>query len=94
MLESNFQAKVIKEIKERMPAAIINKGDSSQGYPDWIVCYKDKWAALEFKKSENSKRQPNQDFYINIINDWTMAAFICPENKMEVLNEFYAFFGV
>jgi len=94
MVESVFQAKVIKEIKQRMPGAIVNKGDSSQGYPDYIICYKDKWAALEFKKEENAKHQPNQDLYIDIINDWTMAAFIYPENKKEVLHEFYAFFGV
>lgn len=89
MLESEFQAKLIKEIKTRFPGCVVMKSDSSyiQGIPDLLILYKDKWATLECKKSANSKRQPNQEYYVGMMNDMSFSRFICPENKEEVLND-------
>lgn len=71
------------------PGCIVMKNDSSyiQGIPDLTILYNNKWAVLECKKSENAKRQPNQQHYISKMNKMSFAAFICPENEEEVLNE-------
>ena len=88
MLENKFQSKLIKEIKDRFPGCIVMKNDSSyiQGIPDLIVLFRNKWAALEVKKSNTASHRPNQDYYVDKMNDMSYAAFIYPENKEEVLN--------
>lgn len=60
MLESQFQAKLIKELKKRFPGCIVMKSDSGylQGIPDLLILYNDKWASLECKQSAGAKRQP------------------------------------
>ena len=87
--ESEFQAKLIKEIKERFPGSIVLKNDANyiQGIPDLTVLYKDRWAALECKAGEGSSKRPNQPYYISRMNEMSFASFISPENKEEVLNE-------
>ena len=57
MLENKFQSKLIKEIKNRFPGCIVLKNDSGyiQGIPDLIILFKNKWAALEVKKSKSRK---------------------------------------
>lgn len=89
MLESKFQSNLIKEIKATFPGCVVLKNDSSylQGIPDLSIFYKDKWAALEVKKSANASHQPNQDYYVNKMNEMSYSKFIYPENKEEVLNE-------
>lgn len=89
MLERNFQASLIKEIKERFPGCMVLKNDPNyiQGVPDLTVLYKKKWALLECKKSEKEEHQPNQDYYVSEMNKQSFARFIFPENKEEVLNE-------
>lgn len=89
MLESKFQAKLIKELKETFPGCIVTKNDSSyiQGIPDLTILHRDKWASLEGKKSANAKRQPNQEYYVEKMDEMSFARFICPENKDEVLDE-------
>lgn len=64
-----------------------------QGIPDLIVLYKNKWAALECKKSSNAKHQPNQDYYISKMENMSFARFISPENRKEVLDELARSFG-
>lgn len=89
MLESKFQSNLIKEIKERFPGCIVLKNDSSylQGVPDLSVFYKDKWCTLEVKKNAKASHQPNQDYYVNKMNEMSFSSFICPENKNEVLSK-------
>ena len=89
MLENKFQANLIKEIKEMFPGCIVMKNDSSyiQGIPDLLVLYNNKWASLECKKSSNSRKQPNQEYYVGKMNEMSFARFICPENKEEVLHD-------
>lgn len=88
MLESKFQSKVIKELKDRLPGCMVLKNDPTyiQGVPDLLVLYKDKWAALEVKRNASAKHQPNQDYYVNKMNEMSHSAFIFPENKDEVIN--------
>ena len=94
MLENKFQANLIKEIKGRLPGCIVMKNDSSyiQGIPDLLVLHKNKWASLEVKKSAKAKRQPNQEYYVDKMNDMSFSRFIYPSNKEEVLNELFETF--
>lgn len=87
MLESRFQAKLIKELKKLFPGCIVIKTDSGylQGIPDLLILYKDKWASLECKQSAGAKKQPNQDHYVDKMNEMSFSRFIYPENKEEVL---------
>ena len=86
-LESGFQDKLVKELKKMFPGCITFKMDQIQGIPDILVLYKNKWATLECKKSASAKRQPNQEYYVGLMNDMSFSRFIYPENKEEVLNE-------
>ena len=88
-LERDFQANLIKELKDRFDGCIVTKLDSSnvQGIPDILVLYKDKWATLECKKSAGAKKQPNQQYYVQRMNTMSFSRFIYPENKEEVLND-------
>lgn len=94
MLENKFQSNLIKEIKERFPGCIVMKNDSSyiQGIPDLLVLHKNKWASLEVKKNAKAKRQPNQEYYVDKMNDMSFSRFIYPSNKEEVLNELFETF--
>lgn len=88
-LERDFQANLIKELKERFDGCIVMKNDSSyiQGIPDLLVLYNDKWASLECKKSKSASKRPNQQYYVDKMNTMSFSRFICPENKREVLDE-------
>ena len=88
-LERDFQAKLIKELKQIFTGCIVMKNDSSyiQGIPDLIILYRDKWAALEVKKSEDAPHRPNQEYYVELMDEMSYASFIYPENKEEVLYE-------
>lgn len=89
MLEREFQSILIREIKTRFPGCIVLKNDPNyrQGMSDLLILYKDRWAALECKKSKNARHQPNQDFYVNRLNEMSFARFIYPENKEDVMDE-------
>lgn len=88
-LENKFQSELIKEIKEKFPGCIVMKNDAAyiQGIPDLLVLHKDKWATLECKKSSNAKKQPNQQYYVDKMNEMSFSRFVSPENKEAVLNE-------
>ena len=89
MVESEFQKSLINDLKQRFPGCIVMKNDANyiQGIPDLLVLYKDHWAALECKKSSTAKKRPNQDHYVNKMNEMSFSRFVYPENKEEVLDE-------
>ncbi len=87
MKESEFQARLIKEIEARLPGCIISKNDHIQGIPDLLILYDDRWASLEVKKSESASHRPNQDHYVDRMNAMSFSRFIFPENKEEVLDD-------
>jgi hypothetical protein len=95
VLETQFQGKLIKELKERFPGAIVMKTNPGyiQGIPDLMIVYGKNWAALECKRSAKEHHQPNQDYYISKMNAMSYARFVYPENKEEVLNEIQRSFG-
>ena len=89
MRESGFQAKLIRELKDRFPGCVVLKNDANyiQGIPDLTVFYKNRWAMLECKRSESESHQPNQDYYVGRMDEMSFARFVYPENKEEVLHE-------
>ena len=89
MLESKFQADLKKELKQKFNGCIVTKLDSGdiQGIPDLLILYKNKWATLECKKNEKASKRPNQQYYVDKMNEMSFSRFICPENKEEVLND-------
>lgn len=86
-LESGFQDRLISELKTLFPGCMVFKMDQIQGIPDLLILYGKKWASLENKKSLKAKRQPNQEYYVELMNKMSFSRFICPENKEEVLSE-------
>lgn len=88
-LEREFQAGLIKELKNMFPGCIVTKLDPDyiQGIPDLLILYKNKWATLECKKSSTAHRRPNQEYYVGLMNQMSFSRFISPENKKEVLHE-------
>ena len=95
MLESKFQSELIKELKQTFPGCVVLKNDANylQGFPDLLLLYNDRWAALECKQKANSSHQPNQDYYIEKLGSMSYARFIHPGNRKEVLDELQQTFG-
>ena len=89
MRESKFQANLKKKLKSMFPGCIVTKMDPTdiQGMPDLLILYKNKWATLELKRSRNATHQPNQDYYVDKMNEMSFSRFIFPENEEEVLHE-------
>lgn len=89
MRENKFQAKLIKDIKERLPDCIVLKNDPTylQGIPDLTVFNNDKWATLEVKKSANASHQPNQDYYVEMMDHMSFSRFVYPENRDTVFSD-------
>ena len=94
-LESKFQKEFIDEAKSRYPGCVALKNDSSyiQGFPDWTLLYKDKWAVLEMKKERGARKQPNQEYYVDKLNSMSFSRFVFPENKEEVFDDVDKFFN-
>lgn len=89
MLESQYQTKVMKRIRDMFPGCVIQKLDANyqQGMLDWLILFEDRWATLEIKQSKKSKEQPNQPWWVETLNGMSFAAFIYPENEEEVLHD-------
>ena len=95
MLEKDFQSKLINTLNDRFKGCIVLKNDSGykQGIPDLLILYKNKWAALECKRTGSSSIRPNQDYYVTKMDGMSFARFIFPDNEEDVLNELEQAFG-
>lgn len=87
MNENQFQAQVIRELRELLPGCIVLKNDANymQGIPDLIILFEDRWAMLEVKKALKARSQPNQGYYLRLLDNMSFASLISPENKEGVL---------
>jgi hypothetical protein len=96
MVESIYQRSLIKTLERMFDDCLVLKNDSSyrQGVPDLIVLYGPYWAMLEVKASRSSRFRPNQEYYIEMLNEMSFAASIYPENEDEVLDALQQAFGV
>jgi hypothetical protein len=94
--ETKFERELIKDLKDLFPGCMIFKLDSAmyQGIPDRLILYRNTWAALECKESAGAKKQPNQPWYVEVMNNMSFAAFIYPENREEIINALCDTFGV
>lgn len=94
MLESKFQAGLIKELKFIFPGCVVLKNDANylQGFPDLLILFENKWAALEVKGDRNARTQPNQLYWVDQLDDMSYAAVIFPENKKEVIDDLFRLF--
>lgn len=90
-LERDFQKHVIDILKSN--GCMVMKLDSGyiQGIPDLLVLSGNKWATLECKKDLYSSHQPNQDYYVDLMNNMSFSRFICPENEAEVFTDLFFF---
>lgn len=84
--ESKYQVHVISRLRDEFPGCFIMKNDSTyqQGVPDLTVFFGPRWAVLEIKAHEHSRRGPNQEWHVAHLNEMGFAAFIYPENEEEV----------
>lgn len=88
-LERDFQRELIADLKRMFKGCIILKNDPTyiQGIPDLIILYGTRWASLEVKKSRTASHRPNQEYYVELMDEMSFSRFIYPENKEEVLYE-------
>lgn len=86
--EAKFQGEFITHLQELYPEAIILKNDPNyrQGIPDVLMLLHDTWAAFELKTHRDAHLQPNQEYYVRLMDDMSFAAFVYPENKDDVLD--------
>lgn len=94
MKESAYQNSLIRRLEKEFPNCLVIKNDASyiQGIPDLLVLYGNKWAMLEVKRSYSDSVQPNQLYYVELLNSMSYASFIYPENEERVFDELqYAF---
>lgn len=88
--KDGFQFEIITDLERMFPGSMVLKNDPNwiQGIPDLIILWRGKWATLEVKrnKRERNNPEPNQEYYVDYMNDMSFSAFIYPENKKEVLD--------
>lgn len=94
MRESDFQSDLRRKIENEIPGSVVQKGNPNwiQGFPDLIILYKNHYACLECKASANEPFRPNQEYYIEQINNDAFCAVVYPENMKEVLDELKRYF--
>lgn len=93
-LESDFSEVFTDALEEAFPDSMVIKGNSAyrQGVPDWLLLDGPNWAALELKRDETAKKQPNQPYYVEKMNGMSYAAFVTPSNYREVIDEIQSTF--
>lgn len=93
--EGKFKTDLRKDLEADFEGILILPGQSNviQGIPDWLLIFNDRWAMLEAKASATAIKQPNQEYYVDMFNAMSFAAFIFPENKEHVLHELRIFFA-
>lgn len=95
MLESAYQALLVKRLEALFNGCVIMKNDPNyrQGFPDLLILFNDAWACLEVKAAENAPQRPNQEHWVDRLRSMSFSAFIYPENEHEVLKALKEFFG-
>jgi hypothetical protein len=85
--EAAFQSQLIRELKDLFPGCVVLKNDPQyqQGILDLTLLWGPFWAMLEAKAARNSRRRPNQDYFVEMLDEMSFAAYIYPDNKEEVL---------
>ena len=89
MREAQYQAQLIKRIKHMLPGCMVLKNDSGylQGVPDLLILHGERWGMLEVKTMADAKRQPNQDYYVNRLDNMSWCSYIYPAIESMVLDD-------
>lgn len=91
MLEGAYKTRLTKRIGNIFGSrCVVVRLDANlrQGVPDMLLLFEGGfWAALEGKTSAKAAVQPNQHFYVDLMDKLSFAAFIYPENEEAVLHE-------
>ena len=88
MRENVYQRRLIRKVDAMFDGqALIVKNDAGyqQGILDLTVFYGPRWGMLEVKASALAPHRPNQDYWVQRMDEMGFAAFIYPENETEVL---------
>lgn len=87
-----------KRLKDRLVSTFprcmifdLNPNDN-QGIPDLLILFRDRWASLEAKGYFNSPHRPNQDYYVDLMNNMSFSSFIFPENEEQVIEQLHNHF--
>jgi len=85
--EAAFQSRLIRKLKRIFPGCVVLKNDpqQTQGILDLTILWGPFWGMLEVKAERDSRRRPNQDYYVEVLDDMSFAAYIFPDNEEEVL---------
>lgn len=91
MLEGAYKTGLTKRLGLRFGSrCLVVRLDANlmQGIPDMLLLFEGGfWAALEGKTSAKARMQPNQPYYVDLMDKLCFAAFIYPGNEEAVLNE-------
>lgn len=93
MLEGAYKTALTKRLYKRWEhksQLVVVRLDAMlmQGIPDMLLLFDGGFfAALEGKTSATAKIQPNQPYYVDVLDRLCFSAFIYPENEEAVLNE-------
>lgn len=89
ILESEFERRLVKKLEQMYPGAYVIKNNPNyiQGFPDRLFLFNDFWAAFDAKRSPDAHVRPNQRYYINKLNEMSLAMFVYPENEEEFIYE-------
>lgn len=95
MNERTYHRQLVERIEELFPNCVVLRNDPirTPGIPDILILYGNTWAMLEIKAADDSSRQPNQDYYVELFDNMSFASFINPDNEEEVLNALQSTFG-
>jgi hypothetical protein len=88
VLERDYQKSLKAKLERLFPGCFILKNDPGylQGIPDFLILYGNRWAMLEVKAKANAAIQPNQAYYVDLLDRMSFASFIDPSNEEEVLD--------
>lgn len=94
-LENKYKSELRERIADRFPGCMILKNDEQlmQGIPDMTILYGPYWAVLEVKRDENAPFEPNQEHYLEYLNNMGFASVIFPAIEEEVLDAVQRAFG-
>lgn len=86
--EGPYKTRLKKRIEREFPGCVVVKCDAAdtQGLPDLLILFENRWAALEVKISSRAEVQPNQAYWVDYLDNMSFAAFIYPENEDEVID--------
>lgn len=89
MRESQYQAELIRKLRQLMPECFIIKLSTEfvQGLPDLLVLLGPRWGMLEVKANVDSPFRPNQEYYLEEFGTMSFASVIHPDNELEVIDE-------